>query len=150
MSLTIQAPHANMNGYEIGNDETRKNGVSDKGTIYAGDLQFAQTTGNAVSDKKQSAQKQAMKLILFNPTVSVFELVDEPSNLAFDQRRNRVRTGRRKRRTQLFNILNLRQQILDDTRIPLCKIPDSIGQFRFRRRRYAVLNQHTNFMCIKP
>ena len=63
MSLTIQAPHANMNGYEIGNDETRKNGVSDKGTIYAGDLQFAQTTGNAVSDKKQSAQKQAMKLI---------------------------------------------------------------------------------------
>ena len=31
--------------------------------IYAGDLQFAQTTGNAVSDKKQSAQKQAMKLI---------------------------------------------------------------------------------------
>lgn len=63
MSLTIQAPHANMNGYEIGNDETRKNGVSDKGTIYAGDLQFAQTTGNAVTDKKQSAQKQAMKLI---------------------------------------------------------------------------------------
>ena len=38
MSLTIQAPHANMNGYEIGSDETRKNGVSDKGTIYAGDL----------------------------------------------------------------------------------------------------------------
>lgn len=24
MSLTIQAPHANMNGYEIGSDETRK------------------------------------------------------------------------------------------------------------------------------
>ena len=47
MSLTIQAPHANMNAYEIGDDETRKNKVSDKGTIYAGDLQFAQTTGNA-------------------------------------------------------------------------------------------------------
>lgn len=30
MSLTIQAPHANMNGYEIGSDETRKNGVSDQ------------------------------------------------------------------------------------------------------------------------
>ena len=45
MSLTIQAPHANMNAYEIGDDETRKNKVSDKGTIYAGDLQFAQTTG---------------------------------------------------------------------------------------------------------
>lgn len=29
MSLTIQAPHANMNRYEIGSDETRKNGVSD-------------------------------------------------------------------------------------------------------------------------
>ena len=41
MSLTIQAPHANMNAYEIGDDETRKNKVSDKGTIYAGDLQFA-------------------------------------------------------------------------------------------------------------
>ena len=53
MSLTIQAPHANMNAYEIGDDETRKNKVSDKGTIYAGDLQFAQTTGNAASDKKQ-------------------------------------------------------------------------------------------------
>ena len=39
MSLTIQAPHANMNAYEIGDDETRKNKVSDKGTIYAGDLQ---------------------------------------------------------------------------------------------------------------
>ena len=63
MSLTIQAPHANMNAYEIGDDETRKNKVSDKGTIYAGDLQFAQTTGNAASDKKQSARKQAMKLI---------------------------------------------------------------------------------------
>lgn len=63
MSLTIQAPHANMNGYEIGSDETRKNGVSDKGTVYAGDLQFAQSTNNAVNDKKQSAQKQAMKLI---------------------------------------------------------------------------------------
>ena len=25
MSLTIQAPHANMNAYEIGDDETRKN-----------------------------------------------------------------------------------------------------------------------------
>lgn len=24
MSLTIQAPHANMNAYEIGDDETRK------------------------------------------------------------------------------------------------------------------------------
>ena len=47
MSLTIQAPHANMNGYEIGSDETRKNGVSDKGTVYAGDLQFAQSTNNA-------------------------------------------------------------------------------------------------------
>ena len=46
MSLTIQAPHANMNAYEIGDDETRKNKVSDKGTIYAGDLQFAQTTGD--------------------------------------------------------------------------------------------------------
>ena len=44
MSLTIQAPHANMNAYEIGDDETRKNKVSDKGTIYAGDLQFAQTS----------------------------------------------------------------------------------------------------------
>lgn len=63
MSLTIQALHANMNGYEIGSDETRKNGVSDKGTVYAGDLQFAQSTNNAVNDKKQSAQKQAMKLI---------------------------------------------------------------------------------------
>ena len=63
MSLTIQAPHANMNGYEIGSDETRKNGVSDKGTVYAGDLPFAQSTNNAVNDKKQSAQKQAMKLI---------------------------------------------------------------------------------------
>ena len=63
MSLTIQAPHANMNAYEIGDDETCKNKVSDKGTIYAGDLQFAQTTGNAASDKKQSARKQAMKLI---------------------------------------------------------------------------------------
>ena len=63
MSLTIQAPHANMNAYEIGDDETRKNKVSDKGTIYAGDLQFAQTTGNAAGDKKQSARKQAMKLI---------------------------------------------------------------------------------------
>ena len=63
MSLTIQAPHANMNAYEIGDDETRKNKVSDEGTIYAGDLQFAQTTGNAASDKKQSARKQAMKLI---------------------------------------------------------------------------------------
>ena len=52
MSLTIQAPHANMNGYEIGSDETRKNGVSDKGTIYAGDLQFAQSTNNAVNDQK--------------------------------------------------------------------------------------------------
>ena len=50
MSLTIQAPHANMNGYEIGSDETRKNGVSDKGTVYAGDLQFAQSTNNAVND----------------------------------------------------------------------------------------------------
>ena len=30
MSLTIQAPHANMNAYEIGDDETRKNKVSDK------------------------------------------------------------------------------------------------------------------------
>jgi hypothetical protein len=64
MSLTIQAPHANMNAYEIGDDETRKNKVSDKGTIYAGDLQFAQTTGNAAGDKKQSARKQAMKLII--------------------------------------------------------------------------------------
>ena len=66
MSLTIQAPHANMNGYEIGNDETRKNGVSDKGTIYAGDLQFAQTTGNAVirdawnSDNKAVSQRDQM------------------------------------------------------------------------------------------
>ena len=41
MSLTIQAPHANMNAYEIGDDETRKNKVSDKGTIYAGDLQLS-------------------------------------------------------------------------------------------------------------
>ena len=63
MSLTIQAPHANMNAYEIGDDETRKNKVSDEGNIYAGDLQFAKTTGNAASDKKQSARKQAMKLI---------------------------------------------------------------------------------------
>ena len=58
MSLTIQAPHANMNAYEIGDDETRKNKVSDKGTIYAGDLQFAQTTGNAASDKKQSRESK--------------------------------------------------------------------------------------------
>ena len=63
MSLTIQAPHANMNAYEIGDDETRKNKVSDKGTIYAGDLKFAQTTGNAASDQQQRARTQARRLI---------------------------------------------------------------------------------------
>ena len=63
MSLTIQAPHATINGYDMQSNTQRRNGISDKGTVYAGDLQFAQTTGNAVSDKKQSAQKQAMKLI---------------------------------------------------------------------------------------
>ena len=54
MSLTIQAPHANMKAYEIGDDETCKNKVSDKGTIYAGDLQFAQTTGNAASERNRA------------------------------------------------------------------------------------------------
>ena len=34
MSLTIQAPHANMNAYEIGDDETRKNKVSDLSLIH--------------------------------------------------------------------------------------------------------------------
>ena len=74
MSLTIQAPHANMNGYEIGSDETRKNGVSDKGTVYAGDLQFAQkqamklirdawdSDNKAVSQRDQMAQQKEEKL----------------------------------------------------------------------------------------
>lgn len=63
MALTIQASYTNTNGYEIGNDEARKNGLSDKKSILAKDLQLAQNTGNAINQKKQSAQKQAMKLI---------------------------------------------------------------------------------------
>ena len=63
MSLTIRAPHDTINGYNMNSTETRKNGLSDKGTIYAADLQLAQNTDNAVSQKKQAAQKQAMKLI---------------------------------------------------------------------------------------
>lgn len=63
MSLTIQAPHANMNAYEIGDDETRKIKYPTKEPYMPGICSLLQTTGNAASDKKQSARKQAMKLI---------------------------------------------------------------------------------------
>lgn len=63
MSLTIRAPHDTINKYDMNSSEARKNGLSDKGNVYAGDLQITQNTDNMVSQKKQAAQKQAMKLI---------------------------------------------------------------------------------------
>ena len=62
MSLTVQAPGSAVNGYAAGNVEENKKGVSEKGTVFAGNLK-AGAAGSAIDEKRQNARNQAMKLI---------------------------------------------------------------------------------------
>lgn len=62
MSLTVQAPGSAINGYAAGNVEENKKGVSEKGTVFAGNLK-AGAAGSAIDEKRQNARNQAMKLI---------------------------------------------------------------------------------------
>lgn len=63
MSLKIQALHSGKDGYFVGNLEEGKNGVSENGNIYAGNLKIKSNIENAIDQKRQNARNQAMRLI---------------------------------------------------------------------------------------